>query len=631
MRIELPAESYDSPVKANETSNKNKDEESPILEGSSGGSRARSRSITKDPPMLVSIAPVKETASGAPGVVSGLSASLRFEGGVLPRPPVSPRAAAAAAASSLADMPPPPPLTHSTRPSAKKEMSSSGGSGSGSLSRTSGGTVAPVAKGFADHSAAIDAVSTSLSMRKLHLDDAAVSAATATTTATTTTVSTSFSGSAVAVPTGNGLVVGSYSSSAFSAVQQHYKNGGTATAAVTMAMSMSNNNQISSKGNSSSSAKQVSFSLMNQTIDADNTIRKSSVAMAVVPPKSARDDRDADSDDDLPKTNTVYGKSPVPVPLVGPATTGAIDDASANANTASSVLKKMPATGTSPSAITMGIAAMGLAAQEDENLLIPPRGDPTTGTAGPGSTGGDEGEDGDRVTASNTMLNKLHGVTGGSHSQNVAVSSSLLTSTQHPGASKDLHLEIASLANSISQVNPSRNFAASGRHSSLRSTHISSSLTMRSSNTSSSTGGENTHHHHHAGMMVSSSVMEMMTVDEESEYYDDSGNANGNGDNDEQQDLTEKAVIVIRRVLDKLTGLDFVSTNPNDLHNLGASISGAGSGGVHPPSPNTSGSTTSSSGSVSALEVKEQVDRLIHEATSNENLSQSFFGWCPFW
>jgi FKBP12-rapamycin complex-associated protein len=29
--------------------------------------------------------------------------------------------------------------------------------------------------------------------------------------------------------------------------------------------------------------------------------------------------------------------------------------------------------------------------------------------------------------------------------------------------------------------------------------------------------------------------------------------------------------------------------------------------------------------------VDEQVDRLIHEAMSVENLSQLFVGWCPFW
>ena len=33
----------------------------------------------------------------------------------------------------------------------------------------------------------------------------------------------------------------------------------------------------------------------------------------------------------------------------------------------------------------------------------------------------------------------------------------------------------------------------------------------------------------------------------------------------------------------------------------------------------------------SALDVAEQVDKLIRQASANENLSLCFFGWCPFW
>jgi FKBP12-rapamycin complex-associated protein len=62
---------------------------------------------------------------------------------------------------------------------------------------------------------------------------------------------------------------------------------------------------------------------------------------------------------------------------------------------------------------------------------------------------------------------------------------------------------------------------------------------------------------------------------------------------DAQGELTEKAVEVIRRVMDKLTGRDFQGQ--------------------------------------AALDVPEQVERLIQQATSNDNLSLSFFGWCPFW
>ena len=58
--------------------------------------------------------------------------------------------------------------------------------------------------------------------------------------------------------------------------------------------------------------------------------------------------------------------------------------------------------------------------------------------------------------------------------------------------------------------------------------------------------------------------------------------------------LNEKALAVVARVQDKLTGRDF------DPHG--------------PP-----------------LSVPEQVDRLIKQATDSQNLCQCFIGWCPFW
>ncbi len=65
--------------------------------------------------------------------------------------------------------------------------------------------------------------------------------------------------------------------------------------------------------------------------------------------------------------------------------------------------------------------------------------------------------------------------------------------------------------------------------------------------------------------------------------------------------LNEKALAVIRRVQDKLTGRDFGF--------------GGGPGGV--------GSRPCG--------VADQVDMLIAQATSNERLCQCFIGWCPFW
>ena len=56
--------------------------------------------------------------------------------------------------------------------------------------------------------------------------------------------------------------------------------------------------------------------------------------------------------------------------------------------------------------------------------------------------------------------------------------------------------------------------------------------------------------------------------------------------------LNERAVAVIARVQAKLSGRDF----PGET-----------------------------------LTVPEQVERLVQQATSHENLSQCYIGWCPFW
>merc|ERR1719322_528975 len=57
--------------------------------------------------------------------------------------------------------------------------------------------------------------------------------------------------------------------------------------------------------------------------------------------------------------------------------------------------------------------------------------------------------------------------------------------------------------------------------------------------------------------------------------------------------LNRKALDIIQRVRDKLTGRDFSREE--------------------------------------TLDIAEQVDRLIEQATNNENLCQSYIGWCPFW
>ena len=64
-------------------------------------------------------------------------------------------------------------------------------------------------------------------------------------------------------------------------------------------------------------------------------------------------------------------------------------------------------------------------------------------------------------------------------------------------------------------------------------------------------------------------------------------------DDTESNDLNQIAKIVLDRVSDKLNGTDF-----NKLEEL---------------------------------KIYDQVQRLIRQATSHENLSQSYLGWCPFW
>jgi FKBP12-rapamycin complex-associated protein len=61
----------------------------------------------------------------------------------------------------------------------------------------------------------------------------------------------------------------------------------------------------------------------------------------------------------------------------------------------------------------------------------------------------------------------------------------------------------------------------------------------------------------------------------------------------ESDELKKIAKIVLDRINDKLQGTDF---NRN-----------------------------------TQLDIKSQVEKLIKQATSHENLSQSYLGWCPFW
>lgn len=70
-------------------------------------------------------------------------------------------------------------------------------------------------------------------------------------------------------------------------------------------------------------------------------------------------------------------------------------------------------------------------------------------------------------------------------------------------------------------------------------------------------------------------------------------NANSDGEGNYPKALNKKALAIVNRVRDKLTGRDFA-------HN-------------------------------ETLDVAKQVELLIEQATSHENLCQCYIGWCPFW
>uniref|UniRef100_A0A0E0HBB8 Serine/threonine-protein kinase TOR n=1 Tax=Oryza nivara TaxID=4536 RepID=A0A0E0HBB8_ORYNI len=88
---------------------------------------------------------------------------------------------------------------------------------------------------------------------------------------------------------------------------------------------------------------------------------------------------------------------------------------------------------------------------------------------------------------------------------------------------------------------------------------------------------------------------------------------------DANEVLNERAVAVMARMSHKLTGRDFSS---------GSSLSGAGSSTQHGNEHLASGDTREVE---PGLSVKVQVQRLILQATSHENLCQNYVGWCPFW
>ena len=149
-----------------------------------------------------------------------------------------------------------------------------------------------------------------------------------------------------------------------------------------------------------------------------------------------------------------------------------------------------------------------------------------------------------------------------------------------------------------------------------------------------------------------------------------SGNgANGNGDEYLEEDglvegiqketLNERAVSVLARVHEKLTGRDRIaykigskrrtshsgsSGDSSDDSNSGGSGSGSGSGGSGDNGGGGGGDERDDKTSTSSyvdvykndvldepMDITEQVDKLINDAQSHENLAQMYIGWCPFW
>ena len=110
-------------------------------------------------------------------------------------------------------------------------------------------------------------------------------------------------------------------------------------------------------------------------------------------------------------------------------------------------------------------------------------------------------------------------------------------------------------------------------------------------------------------------------------------------------------VSVLARVQEKLTGRDQIAyrigakkiltgtTAGSDQSTSGGSAGGDAGGGSHQGQDQDveDGDSSSNNEGMSStlleepMAIAEQVDKLIIEAQSHENLSQLFIGWCPFW
>ena len=93
---------------------------------------------------------------------------------------------------------------------------------------------------------------------------------------------------------------------------------------------------------------------------------------------------------------------------------------------------------------------------------------------------------------------------------------------------------------------------------------------------------------------------------------------------DANEVLNDRAVSVMRRMSHKLTGRDGAP---------GSALAGAagGRGRVSPGAARHAGGAPEDVETSVPDSVDAQVQRLIVDATSHENLCQSYIGWCPFW
>jgi hypothetical protein len=95
-----------------------------------------------------------------------------------------------------------------------------------------------------------------------------------------------------------------------------------------------------------------------------------------------------------------------------------------------------------------------------------------------------------------------------------------------------------------------------------------------------------------------------------------------------KKELNEAAELVIQRINDKLRGTEFPERHQRPQQRGGHPMSADGQ--EHEFSMNQI-EQKDDQFSNNQKDIKEQVDLLIYQATSHENLAQCYPGWCPYW